>query len=137
MEPSYSDWASENAPTGTSADDYDGDGVSNGLEYVLGGDKNTNDSGKMPKVTVTGGNMIFTFERSQASINAKTDVEILVGSDLVSWPTVYTVGADTAGSTSGVTIIKDSPVAGKDTVSLDVTMSSDPKKFARLRVITK
>jgi autotransporter-associated beta strand protein/T5SS/PEP-CTERM-associated repeat protein len=137
LEPSYSDWASENAPTGTSADDYDGDGVSNGLEYVLGGDKNTNDYGKMPKVTVTGGNMIFTFERSQASINAKTDVDILVGTDLVAWPSVYTVGADTAGSTSGVTITKDSPVAGKDTVSLDVTMSSDPKKFARLRVITK
>ena len=135
-DPSYSDWASENAPTGTSADDYDGDGVSNGLEYVLGGDKNTNDSGKMPKITVAGGDMIFTFVRSQASINAKTEVAILVGSDLVSWPTVYTVGADTAGSTSGVTILKDLPVAGKDTVSLGVAMSPDPKKFARLRVIT-
>ena len=81
--------------------------------------------------------MIFTFERSQASINAKTDVEILVGTDLVAWPTAYRVGADTAGSTSGVTITKDSPVAGKDTVSLGVAMSPDPKKFARLRVITK
>jgi hypothetical protein len=129
VEPSYSDWASENALTGTSADDYDGDGVSNGLEYVLGGDKNTNDYGKMPKVTVTGGNMIFTFERSQASINAKTDVDILVGTDLVAWPSVYTVGADTAGSTSGVTITKGLPVAGKDTVSLTVTMSSDPKNL--------
>ena len=137
MEPSYSDWASENAPTGTSADDYDGDGVSNGLEYVLGGDKNTNDSGKMPKVTVTEGDMIFTFVRSQASINAKTEVDILVGTDLVAWPTAYRVGPDTAGSTSGVTIAKNSPVAGKDTVSLSVAMSPDPKKFARLRVITK
>jgi autotransporter-associated beta strand protein len=137
VEPSYSDWASENALTGTSADDYDGDGVSNGLEYVLGGDRYTNDSGKMPEVTVTEGNMIFTFVRSQASINAKTDVDILVGTDLVAWPTVYTVGTDTAGSTSGVTITKGLPVAGKDTVSLTVTMSSDPKKFARLRVITK
>jgi len=137
VEPSYSDWASENALTGTSADDYDGDGVSNGLEYVLGGDKNTNDSGKMPKVTVTGGNIFFTFERSQASINAKTDVDILVGTDLVAWPLAYRVGADTAGSTSGVTITKDSPVAGKDTVSLSVAMSPDPKKFARLRVLTK
>jgi hypothetical protein len=78
--------------------------------------------------------MIFTFVRSQASINAKTDVDILVGTDLVAWPLAYRVGADTAG---GVTITKDSPVAGKDTVSLSVAMSPDPKKFARLRVITK
>ncbi|NDD82545.1 MAG: hypothetical protein EBZ53_08305, partial [Verrucomicrobia bacterium] len=37
----YSTWASQNAPTGTATDDYDNDGVANGLEYVLGGSKDT------------------------------------------------------------------------------------------------
>lgn len=59
---------------------------------------------------------------------------IKVGTDLVTWPDFYTVGADTAGSTEGVTVTKDSPEAGFDTVTLTVPMDPDPKKFARLEV---
>ncbi|NDA27201.1 MAG: hypothetical protein EBZ05_10320, partial [Verrucomicrobia bacterium] len=131
----YSTWASQNAPTGTATDDYDNDGVANGLEYVLGGSKDTQDANKKPQCSVSGGVMTFTFVRDQASIDGTTQVAIEVGTNLGTWPSVYAVGTDTAGSSAGVSVTKDSPATGKDTVSLSVS-GSDSKKFARLRVIT-
>ncbi len=130
----YSTWAATHAPTGTAKDDYDNDGVANGAEYVLGGTKDTNDSGKLPTVASTGGNLVFSFKRDQASIDGTTVVTIDVGTTLASWPVSYVVGADTAGSSAGVTVVKDSPTAGTDTVTLTVTQAPDAKKFARLNV---
>ena len=131
----YSSWAATNAPTGTAHDDYDGDGVSNGVEYVLGGTMTSNDLGKLPSITTTGGNLVFTFKRDQASIDGSTTVAIEVGTDLVSWPNSYTVGADTGSSSAGVTVIRNSPTNGVDTVTLSVPQGSGSGKFARLKVV--
>lgn len=130
----YALWASVNAPTGGPGDDFDGDGVSNALEYVLGGKKDTNDIGKLPAVATPDGNLTFTFVRDQGSIDGTTTVVIEVGTDLANWPNTYTVGADTAGSSAGVTVEKDSPSAGQDTVKLTVTREPDARKFGRLKV---
>ncbi len=65
-------------------------------------------------------------------------LEIEVGTDLVTWttpPSAYTVGAGTASSDAGVTVSKDDPAAGTDTVTLSVAQSPDAKKFARLKVV--
>ena len=123
----YSNWASINAPTGTSADDYDGDGVSNGVEWVLGGLATTNDLGKLPKATTSGGNLVFSFDRADQAISADTTVTIEVGTDLGTW-TPYIVG------TSPEVIITDN--GPTDTVTLTVPITSDSKKFARLKVVT-
>jgi len=130
----YAAWATTNAPTGTANDDYDGDGVSNGVEYVLGGDKNTNDLGKLPKTTTDGGDMLFTFERSQASIDSSTAVVIETSTDLTNWTGSYPVPDAAATDNPGVTVVKDSPVAGIDTVTLRLPRAPDEKKFARLKV---
>jgi autotransporter-associated beta strand protein len=131
----YTTWAATNAPTGNPDDDFDGDGVANAVEFVLGGDKDTNDLGKLPQVGDDGTNMTFTFERDQASIDAAVSVEIEVGTDLAAWPDSYTVGADTLGSDAGVTVSKDDPASGTDTVTLSVTKAPDTKKFGRLKVV--
>ncbi|MFZ9935781.1 MAG: DUF5018 domain-containing protein [Luteolibacter sp.] len=132
----YALWASANAPSPQTPDqDYDLDGVSNAVEFVLGGDKDTNDLGKLPEVGDDGTNMIFSFERDQDSIDASVSVEIEVGTDLGSWPDSYTVGADTDGSDAGVTVSKDDPESGTDTVTLSVTKAPDTRKFARLKVV--
>lgn len=128
----YDTWAATNAPTGTSDDDYDEDGVANGVEFVLGGDKDTNDLGKLPGLTLNGGDMEFSFVRDQASVEASTGVEIEVGTTLASWPASYTVGADTGSSDAGVTVVDN--LDGTDTVTLTLTQAPDLKKFARMVV---
>jgi len=130
----YAAWAATNAPTGTAGDDYDGDGVSNGVEYLLGGTRFSNDRGKLPQLTTTGGNMVFSFIRDQQSIDGVTTVNIEVGTDLATWPTRYAVPAVAAANDPGVTVVKDSPVAGQDTVTLTIPQTSNTKQFARLQV---
>lgn len=133
----YATWAATNAPSSTPNDDYDGDGVSNGLEYVLGGTALTKDLSKLPKLSTSGGNLIFTFERDQQSIKPDTTVVIEVGTDLATWPSPspYAVPDGATGPVNpGVTVVKDSPVLGKDTITLTVPQAPDAKKFARLKV---
>ena len=128
----YDAWKIVNAPTGTAADDYDGDGVSNGVEYVLGGTKDTNDSGKLPKLSTVGGNRVYTFTRDQKSIDGSTTVEIEVGTNLATWPTIYTVPDTAQSHNPGVTVVKGT--SGFDTVTLTLPQSPDATEFARLKV---
>ncbi len=131
----YSLWASTNAPTtGINPNaDEDNDGVGNAVEFVLGGDALTNDLTKLPSVSISGDNILFSFKRIQTSINASTALSIKVGTTLQTWPGSYTVGADTATSTTGVTVQKGVP-AGFDTITLSVPRAPDLQKFLRLQV---
>ena len=129
----YQDWAATNAPTGTSADDFDKDGVANGIEFLLGGDKNTNDLAKLPTMTTTATHWVFSFTRKSSSVSGVSSCVIEVGNDLGTWPDVYAVGATTATSTSGVSIEEHTP-ADYDRITLSVPKNTDQKKFARLKV---
>jgi autotransporter-associated beta strand protein len=128
----YADWAAINAPTGTPGDDFDGDGVSNGVEWVLGGDKNTNDISKLPSLTTSGGNLVFTFKRDQGTVGAGATLKIDVGTDLSSWPVSYPV-PDAPVATPPVTVVDN--LDGTDTVTLTIPQAPDAKKFARLNVV--
>ncbi|MCW1923864.1 autotransporter-associated beta strand repeat-containing protein [Luteolibacter arcticus] len=128
----YSSWASTNAPGQTDDQDYDGDGVANGVEYVLGGLANTNDLSKLPTISIEAGNLVFTFLRDQDSKTLDATVFIDVGTTLATWPLNFTVGNNTAGSTTGVTVTDN--LNGTDTVKLTIAQAPDTKKFARLRV---
>ena len=128
----YDTWAATNAPAQTADQDYDGDGVSNGVEYLLGGSAGANDSGKLPAASTSGGNLVFTFVRDQDSKTADTSVKIEVGTTLASWPASYTVGNDTASSSAGVTVTDNGN--GTDTITLTLAQAPDARKFARLVV---
>jgi autotransporter-associated beta strand protein len=129
----YATWASANAGGGTPNLDFDTDGVSNGIEYILGGTSLTKDISLLPTTSPSGANLLFTFKRAQSSINANTSVTIQSGATLQTWPSSYNVGADTATSSPGVMIQKGVP-AGFDTVTLSIPRSPDAKKFLRLSV---
>lgn len=129
----YATWASTNATSGTVADDFDGDGVANAVEFLLGGDKNTNDLSKLPQVSTTATDLIFTFQRKRSSTAGVSSCVIEVGTALTGWPTTFTVGTDTGNSTPGVTITENSP-ADFDTITLTLPKGTDPKKFARLKL---
>ncbi len=129
----YDTWKAANAPGSNPDDDTDGDGVSNAVEFVLGGTSATKDLDKLPTVGTGGGNLTFTFIRDQDSIDASTTVTIEVSTDLATWPNSYTVpDSDTGGVVNpGVTVASG---VGTDTVTLTVEQSPDTRKFARLKV---
>ena len=130
----YAAWASTNAPTGNPDDDYDGDGVSNALEFVLGGLASTNDLDRLPEIATSGGDMTFTFVRDQSCVGVPTAVTIEVGTDLSDWSMNFPVpDADTGGVVNpGVTVVAG---ADTDTVTFTVPLAPDTKKFARLKVV--
>jgi autotransporter-associated beta strand protein len=120
-------------PDQSASADPDNDGIANGVEWVLGGNPATGmDVGKLPVVSTDATNMVFSFKRVQESKVAGTTVVIEVGTALDAWPTVYTVGNDTAGSTAGVTVTDN--LDGTDTITLTVAKGADTEKFARLKV---
>jgi fibronectin-binding autotransporter adhesin len=128
----YSGWATTNAPGQTANDDYDFDGVANGVEYVLGGTKDANDSGKLPVVSAAGADLVFTFVRDHASKTPDTTVSIDVGTTLQAWPTSYPVANAPVAANPGVTVVDNGN--GTDTVTLRVPKAPDAKKFAKLVV---
>jgi hypothetical protein len=128
----YGAWAGVNAPSGNPDDDFDGDGVCNAIEFVLGGDKNSNDQGKLPVAAGSpDGGLTFTFKRSdEAQADANTTIEVEYGSDLSGWTTA-------ADGMDGVGIDDTAvPQAGFRTVvvTLPKTLASGGKLLARLRV---
>ena len=132
----YLDWAATNAPSPqTAAQDFDNDGVSNGAEYVLGGLASTQDSEKLPKVSASATDLVFTFKRIQTSETPDTSVFVEVGTTLAAWtdsypvpnaPGIYPIG------TATVTVADNGD--GFDLVTLTVAKGLDTKKFARLVV---
>ncbi len=134
---SYADWASGfGGFSDTTTDlDFDGGGLESGAEYVVGGDPTdeSDDVEKAPTSSVDATNLVFTFERDQASIHPDSTVTVEVGTTLNSWPTVYIIGEDTADSTAGVVVTKDTS-PGFDTVTVTVPRGTDTEKFARLNV---
>jgi hypothetical protein len=129
----YATWASTHAPSGGPADDFDGDGVPNAIEFILGGGKDSHDLNKLPVVATDGPEMTFTFIRDQASAVPSVEVTIKVGTDPGNWPGSY-AAPDAATAGPPVAVVKNTP-AGFDTVTLTLPRASDVRKFARLEVL--
>jgi len=134
----YTTWASTNAPTtgNDPSDDEDGDGVSNGLEFVLGGTIGANDLDKLPTVATSGTDMTFTFVRDETSVEASTVLTIEVSADLVNWnadSSPYAVSDTATGPVNpGVTVVDN---GATHTVTLTIPRAPDTKKFARLKAV--
>jgi len=111
--------------------DPDNDGVSNQLEYILGGNPLTSDASILPQQTVSGGNLTLTFKRSDLS-ESDAVVKVQISTDLQTWPTELAIGATSATSASGVTVVEDSPNAELDTITVVIPVGTDGKKFARV-----
>lgn len=127
----YQSWAQTHAQGSQPNQDADGDGVSNAVEFILGGDAATNDITKLPVSTATGDNFTFSFLRKRSSIDGGV-LAIEVGTNLLQW-TTYHVGNTTAGSAAGVAIVENTP-DGFDTITLTVPKNGAPSMFGRLKV---
>jgi len=139
------DWITTQGLQGAAADataDPDGDGISNTLECILGGQPNpaianSNSAAMLPVATQNlAGGMVFTFHRTDVSEDITT-----LG---FQWSTGLTFNANdavTVGATSAttngvtVTVAEDSPDAATDTITITVPASkaSGGKLFGRLQ----
>jgi autotransporter-associated beta strand protein len=133
----YAAWKTDHAPVGGANDDFDTDGVPNGIEYVLGGTKDTADGDKLPTLSASGGNIVFAFVRDQASIDGSTTLVIEVGTTPGLWADSHPVPDGPAAANPGVTVAKDHPAAGRDTVMLSLPMDEATRRFARLKVTVR
>jgi GH43 family beta-xylosidase len=125
-------WAGGKGLSGAAAAfdaDPDGDGIPNGLEFLLGGQPNpampgANSSHLLPTSTIDGGTFVFAYSRSHAAASLAPVVEFTT--DLAgSWT------AATAGGNASIEVI---PGTVADTVHTRIPTGSASRFFARLRV---
>lgn len=123
------------SPAGAAAD-ADFDGLSNSVEYVIGGDPRVSSQVGRPTSTTAAGVIAFAFSRADSSETPDVTTVVQVSSDLVDWTTLpsYTVGVDTAASTAGVVVTENGAAA--DDITVTVPNTGAAKKFARLTVVT-
>ena len=132
----YATWAAANGVDGVpSTTDSDGDGLQNGIEFVLGGDPSApgSDSNALrPTITVDATYLNFVFRRTDDSAGLAPFVEY--NSDLSA---VWTEAED---GVNGVIIdeVDDGFGEGVDQVTVRIprTLANGAKAFARLHVDT-
>lgn len=95
-------------------DDADNDGISNLLEYVLGGNPNAADPDILPIQTLSANNLTLNFNISPASA-VDTAVSLQLSTDLLDWSSIPAI-----------------PVAGTGPKSVQVPRNSRAKLFARV-----
>jgi hypothetical protein len=130
----YATWESANGISGAgAATDSDNDGISNGIEFVIGGDPSGPDSDSnslLQPVAMDNDNLIFVFRRTTASASSNPFVEY--SSDLSVWTKAQE-------GVNNVTITVAPAFYGSDidkvTVVIPRNLAADSKLFARLKVI--
>jgi autotransporter-associated beta strand protein len=130
---SYSNWETANGIAGAGATaDPDGDGISNGIEFVIGGDPsgpNSNSGSLAPTIASDSTYLNFVFRRTDES--ASTVPFVQYGSTLSGWTAA-------ANGVNGVIVQTDNDFhgAGTDrvTVRIPIALASGAKLFARLQV---
>ncbi len=117
-------------------EDENGDGVSNGLAFLLGAaDPDVSALGLLPTVTETGGGLVMTFDMLDSASRGTATLSVEHSSDLGitdAWTTVA-VPDTSGGPTSGVTFA----VSGSGTLDVEATIGSGEadggKLFGRLK----
>jgi autotransporter-associated beta strand protein len=112
--------------------DSDGDGIPNGIEFVIGGDPSgpgSDSSALLPTATVDATNLSFVFRRTDDSAGFNPFVQY--SSTLAGWTTAQ-------GGVGGVIITEDNNFHGtgidRVTVVIPRTLATGPELFARLRI---
>jgi len=131
----YDGWAGGSFANPFPGVDFDNDGLSNLLEFVLGGDPTTNDNPSVrPAVSTSGSNLIVTFKRSDASeLAPAVSVKVQVSADLVSWNPADDIpigAADGSGPNGATYTVDDSGTL--DNVVVTIPKGAATRKFARV-----
>ncbi len=131
----YQLWENSQGIIGAGPDvDSDNDGISNAIEYVIGGDPsgpNSDSRALLPVITRNDTTLTCVFRRTDASL-ASNPAKVKYGTDLLTdWVTAQH-GVD------GVSIVEENDGFGPgvDKVTVSIPVTGKPKLFARLVVDT-
>jgi autotransporter-associated beta strand protein len=128
----YAEWSS-GAAFGA---DANGDGVSNGMAFLLGAaDTSVNARSLLPSVSRSGGNLVLTFSMRNAASRGAATLSVQHSGDLGvsdAWTTVLVPDAS-GGPTDGVTfsVVGGDPLNGV-TVTISSAEAANGKLFGRL-----
>ncbi len=137
----FDDWAAANGLDGSPGkdagfdDDPDGDGVPNGLEWILGGNPLDGQSGSLVTTTTTaGGGLTLSFSRNENSIGQAT-LTVEYNATLTNPWNTATIGATSSGpDANGVTVTIDTTATPDDvTVNIPASNAVGGKLFGRLK----
>jgi fibronectin-binding autotransporter adhesin len=128
----YENWATGGELFG---DDSNGDGVSNGMAFLLGAPgPDANALGLLPTVTETSGGLVMSFSMLDAASRGTATLSVEHSNDLGisdAWTTVAV--PDSSGASGGVTFV----VSGSGTLDVEATIGSGEagggKLFGRLK----
>ncbi len=125
----YADWLTANSPATGFVTDSDNDGISNGVENVLGSNPNAYNAG-LTQISATP-----TTATYQHTLNPTLASDVTYGyewsTDLVEWKTT---GQTNTGLTTA-TISPSAPVLGVVTVTVSITSGPSAKLFSRLSAV--
>jgi hypothetical protein len=142
----YGDWAGDKGLEGEAAGfeaDPDGDGLANGLEFVLGGEPDpahpeANSTALLPVATHEDGDLVFTFHRKKAAAGTvqlhfqwSADLDFAAAED-----DIPVLAADSVTGGVAVDVTGGSPDAETDHVRITVPADRavDGRIFGRLKV---
>jgi autotransporter-associated beta strand protein len=98
----FASWQTANTTTGGLGDDHDNDGVSNGIEYFLGGATNTTGFTPLPGVTNTAGTLSVTWTKGSGYTGTyDTDFRVETSATLAEPWTKETLGGGNIINDSG------------------------------------
>jgi hypothetical protein len=133
----YAGWENDNGIAGAgAATDSDGDGIPNGIEFVIGGDPsgpNSDSNALLIPPTLDATYLNFVFRRTSASAIYNPGVEY--GSDLSGWTPA--VADEPLVNPVLITVESNGFEAGVDRVTVRIprVLAIDNKLFARLQVV--
>jgi autotransporter-associated beta strand protein len=136
----YNAWAILNSLEGINAlpeTDVENDGLSNLLEFVLGGNPNSNDTPSvLPKILDGPTAMTLTFKRSNDSEFQPVTVKVQVSAELATWNPAddILIGAANGTGPNGASYTV-SPNGAFDDIVVTIPKNSANVKFARVQAV--
>lgn len=129
----FSDWATAKGLAGGNAAfdaDPDGDGLTNGIEFVLGGEPNpanpgSNSTGLLPTGEIDGSDFVISFTRTNESAYLNPVIEF--DTDLQG---TWTTAVDPGNAT-----IEVAPGSPSATITVRIPMGSNTSMFGRMKVL--
>ncbi len=128
----FASWASNLGLSGNPDADFDHDGISDAVEFVLGTDPKAANASTL-QTQKSGGNLIVTFNRDDESEASDLTLVVEAGGDLQAWPQQFQISDTSANSSAGVAITENAD--NPDTVVVTIPTGGAGSLFARIKVV--